>query len=344
MFDINFYMKTYERIKNGDIDLDFFENCRDKNPRVYNLEPTNDCPMRCQMCPRTTMMTRKIKYFKKENFINAVNQIKPHSKKDWNNWKVFCEDKFGIYENDVPSENHFFLYIIPNIIQLHAYGESLLDKNMPEYIKILSEKGFKSYFSCNPANINIKKTEEMFANGLDYIKYSIESTNDQEHKRIRGDASNFTKGYKKIKKLLDIKEKNNYNIKIVVTMLDLNRTNQKEDFNKLKDAFRGCDVYLYLKSEDQQWYREDFHGTKSIHWSRPCLHPWMSMSINAGGEVVACMEDFNSELILGDIKKDSLSDIWNGQKYKEFRERHFNLKDKKFKCFARCDMKLVGNV
>ena len=39
-------------------------------------------------------------------------------------------------------------------------------------------------------------------------------------------------------------------------MLDLNRTNQREDYEKLLKAFEGLDVYIYLKSEDSQWYRK----------------------------------------------------------------------------------------
>ena len=107
------------------------------------------------------------------------------------------------------SENHFFLYIIPKVIQLHGYGDPLLDKNMAEYVGLLTSRGIPSYFSCNPANINVEKTAEMFENGLSFIKYSIESVDDESHKQIRGAASNFTKSYKKIAQLLEIKKKNN---------------------------------------------------------------------------------------------------------------------------------------
>ena len=32
---------------------------------------------------------------------------------------------------------------------------------------------------------------------------------------------------------------------------------------KLKEAFKDLDVYLYLKSEDTQWYRGVDHGTNA---------------------------------------------------------------------------------
>jgi radical SAM protein with 4Fe4S-binding SPASM domain len=182
----------------------------------------------------------------------------------------------------------------------------------------------------------------MFENGLDYIKYSIESVDDESHKQIRGEASNFTESYKKIVKLLEIKKKNSYRTTVIITMLDLNLSNQQEEFSRLRRAFEGLDVYLYLKSEDQQWYRQDFHKTCSVHWSEFCKHPWMSMTVKSNGEVAMCMEDFNNDIILGNAKKDLLYDIWNGEKYRRFRMDHID-RVRGIKCTEQCDMKVIGH-
>ena len=349
MIDINFYMnfhttnkqlleKTY--MKSKDDLYKELENIRSKYPVIYNIETTNACNMKCKMCPRTTMMTREVSTINRESFISVIDQIKPWTKEEWNKWENYVIENYGIKPDEM-SENHFFLYIIPDVIQLHGYGDPLLDVNMPEYIKLLSERNLKSYFSCNPANIDIEKTVQMFDNGLDYIKYSIESVDDERHKKIRGDASNFNESYNKILKLLEIKKKNNYKTTIVITMLDLNNDWQEEEYEKLLKAFDGLDVYIYIKSEDQQWYRKDYHGTKSVHWSEVCKHPWMSMTIKSNSEVAMCMEDFNNEIILGNVDDNSLYDIWNGKTYDNFRWDHINLK-RGIKCSEECDMKVAG--
>jgi len=348
MIDINFYRKfdglrmkleAGEKMEKNDLFL-ALEELRDKNPIVYNIETTNACNMRCQMCPRTTMMTRKIGTISKELFIKIVDQLKPHSESDWKEWEKFTEAKYGV-SSDGMSENHFFLYVIPKVIQLHGYGDPLLDPNIGQVVKILRDRGFYSYFSCNPANISIEKTAEMFENGLDYIKYSIESVDDARHKEVRGQASNFSESYKKILELLDMKAKRGYKTAIVITMIDIHQKDQAEQYEKLKEAFHGLDVYIYFKSEDQQWYRKDYHGTKSIHWSEVCRHPWMSTTIKSNGEVAMCMEDFNNEIIFGDAAKESLYDIWNGKKYAKFRRDHFELAPG-IKCTGQCDMKVIG--
>lgn len=349
MLDIDFYMKLHKFRKELDsgkvYDREFLENelerLRNKEPIVYNIETTNACNMVCKMCPRTTMMTRSIETIDRETFIKVIDQLKPHSKELWAKWVDFVDKEYGIKEDDM-SENHFFLHIIPKVIQLHGYGDPLLDKNLAEYIRLLKDRGFYSYFSCNPANINLEKTYEMMKSGLDYIKYSIESVDDAIHKQIRGEASNFKKSFEKICKVLDYKKENNLTTIIVITMLDLNRTNQKEDYDKLLAAFEGLDVYIYLKSEDQQWYRKDFHGTKSVHWSEFCKHPWMTMTIKSNGEAAMCMEDFNNEIIFGNVNESLLYDIWNGEKYVQFRKDHFDV-NPNIKCSGKCDMKLIGD-
>ncbi|KAF0135231.1 MAG: Uncharacterized protein FD145_57 [Candidatus Saganbacteria bacterium] len=350
MFDIEFFMRVHElkkRLLKGEKfdKKDIFnelEEKRSQDPIIYNIETTNACNMRCKMCPRTTMMTRSVETIDKETFINIVDQLKPFPAERWQKWEAFVGQQYGILKNSM-SENHFFLYIIPKVIQLHGYGDPLLDKNMAEYVKILSNKGFFSYFSCNPANISIDKTVQMFENGLDYIKYSIETVDDMLHKQIRGQASNFTDSYKKILRLLELKKERKYRVTVIITMLDLNLETQKVEYERLKEAFKGLDVYIYLKSEDQQWYREDYHGTKSVHWSEYCQHPWMSMTIKSNGEAAMCMEDFNNEIILGDAKEESLFNIWNGEKYRKLRNDHFDLSPD-IKCTNECDMKLVGNL
>jgi MoaA/NifB/PqqE/SkfB family radical SAM enzyme len=348
MFDINFFMKVHtlemqlREGKNFEKEYLFnkFEEFRSKDPVVYNIETTNACNMKCEMCPRTTMMTRPIETMNDEAFNSIVTQIKPFSEKNWKEWEEFVLKEYGIPKESM-SENNFFLYIIPKCIQLHGYGDPLLDKDMPQHVEILTKKGIGSYFSCNPANINLEKTIQMFENGLSYIKYSIESVDDMRHKQIRGKASNYTDSYRKITKLLELKKTKGYQTTIIITMLDLNRKDQAEEFQALKEAFKGLDVYIYLKSEDQQWYRKDFHGTNSVHWSEFCKHPWMSMTIKSNGEAAMCMEDYNNEIVLGDVLKESLYDIWNGEKYRKFRKDHFNLLSG-IKCTSQCDMKIIG--
>jgi radical SAM protein with 4Fe4S-binding SPASM domain len=350
MFDINFYMKIadikrkmmMEERHDSTYVMEAFEAARSHRPYIYNLETTNACNMVCQMCPRTTLMTRDINSISPDLFARIADQIEPHSEETWKRWEAFAESHYNVGPNEM-SENNFFLYVIPRVIVLHGYGEPLLDPNLGGYVKQLSARGIPSYFSCNPANINVDLTIEFFENGLDYIKYSIDTIDDIAHKEIRGNASNFSKAHEKILKILEIKKRQQLKTKIVITMINLGLENQAKEFAELKSYYEDQDVYIYLKSQDQQWYLDNPHETQSIHWSEFCQYPWSSMTVNCTGQVVKCPEDFNSETILGDLSSESLKDVWNGKLYANFREDHF-LKETSSQCFERCDMCVAGDL
>jgi len=348
MIDINFYQKFFglkQRLMKGEkfgkeVLWNLVEYYRELSPTIYNIETTNACNMKCKMCPRTTMMTRKIEIMGLKDFENIVSQIRPWDKKEWEQWQTFVEKNYKVDRNEI-SQNNFFLFDIPRVVVLHGYGDPLLDETISQKVYTLSKKNIPSYFSCNPANINLEKSLETFKNGLGIVKYSIESVEDNIHKQIRGEASNFSNSYKKIVELINKKEKQNLETKIVITMLDLGRPHQEEEFEKLKEKFKGYDVYIYKKSQDQVWYQNKEKNTSSIHWLEPCQFPWSSMTIKSNSEAVQCVEDYNNEIVLGNAKKESLYHIWNGKKYDRLRRAHFDVKPG-IKCSERCDMKLLG--
>ena len=328
-----------------------FESFRSKEPVIYNIETTNACNMTCIFCPRTTRMTRKIEHLHEDLSQTIVDQVRPWTKEEWEKWENFISKEYGIQKNDM-NQNHFFLYIIPRVIVLHGFGDPLLDKKLSGRIRILSKKGIGTYFSCNPSNISVKKNIEMMESGLDYLKYSIDSIDNVTHKKLRGTASNYTKAYEKIMQTLEEKEKRKLKTEVCITMIDLQRPTQMEEWERLKEVFKGANVYIYLKSQDQTWY-DDLQGKKdphaaagmSVDWSEFCHYPWSSFAIKSNGEVAMCTEDYNNEIILGDIKKESLHEIWNGKKYNEFRKTHFEKQtgDKCNMCTDHCDKKIIGD-
>jgi len=351
MIDVKFYMKVHslkQAILRGELKgadknriRERFEEMRSKKPVVYDAETTNACNMKCIMCPRN-LMTRPITLMDMELFKKILDQIEPINEDIWNNWVEFVGKEYGIGQ-DEKSENHFFLYVIPKVLVLHGYGEPFLDKHMPERIKFLSEKNIPSYFSATPANINIDNAEEIFANGLTYIKFCIESIDDDKQKKIRGPAADFTESKKKIFKLLELKKKHNYKTAIIITMTGLDYDWQKEEFEKLKVFFKDEEVYVYFKSQNQKWFQDKDSITKSIHWAEFCQFPWSSMTIKSNGKAVGCIGDYDAELIVGDTKKETLYDIWNGRKYAQLRREQFGT-PLDCKCAKRCDMKMAGDL
>ncbi len=102
MFDIHFYQNIYrlkqELMLHGAMDYEqmweSFESCRSREPAVYNIETTNACNMRCEMCPRTTMMTRPVSTMEDAVYERVIKQLRPFTESEWSAWEAFVEDKY----------------------------------------------------------------------------------------------------------------------------------------------------------------------------------------------------------------------------------------------------------
>ena len=64
-------------------------------------------------------------------------------------------------------------------------------------------------------------------------------------------SSIFTDPYEKILELLENKAKYDYKTTIVITMLDLNKTKQEDEFARLREAFNDLDVYVGRKLKEE---------------------------------------------------------------------------------------------
>jgi radical SAM protein with 4Fe4S-binding SPASM domain len=58
--------------------------------------------------------------------------------------------------------------------------------------------------------------------------------------------------------------------------------------------------------------------------------------------VVTCTQDYNVEMVLGNVREQSLEEIWNGKPYADLRRWHVEgTFPEDHKCSGRCDQKKV---
>tara|TARA_B100000965_G_scaffold405987_2_gene442302 strand:- start:1544 stop:2629 length:1086 start_codon:yes stop_codon:yes gene_type:complete len=355
MIDINFF-KSSNNIKNritkGLVSINQLEEIekeldelRSKKPIIYNIETTNYCNMKCVMCPRTLYMTRKNIWIDDDLFDKLTNQVTTHDADSLKNFWEFIENDYKQDVNEV-SENGFYFSIVSRCLILHGFGEPFLDKKLVERIKMCTSKNIPTYFSCTPATMTVEKAKKVMDAGLDVLKFSLDAMEEKKIQEIRGKRANFEDSVKKILELIEYKKNNNLKTLLVPCMIDMA---EKDIDLKMHEDFinfwKKYDVYAYIKSQDNRWLyetEENIKKNKSHYAKQYCEYPWLSVSIMADGNVVPCTQISNNELVLGNINKQSLEDIWNGPKYKELRKMHITGNfPPNHKCDKKCDMKKI---
>lgn len=352
MYDIKFFQNVSElkqkivskefAQEDAEFVLGHLEELRNEKPFVFNIETTNYCNMRCVMCPRTSLMTRKNMWIDDETFEQVLDQICPHTKEDQNAFWDFVKGQYSIGHEE-QNENHFYFYVVSRCLILHGYGEPLLDKKILDRVQACTKRGIPTYFSCVPANIDLGKVEELMKSGLTVLKFSMDALNDEQQKEIRGKQNNFDASYNKILEVLNIEKTKKYDTKIVMTMIELGADEKaKAMHEEFLRMWRPFDVYVYVKSQDNRWYfEEDEEIQNNSHYEHQyCEYPWTSLTVMADGSIVPCTQDYDAEMCFGHVQEQSLVEIWNSEKYREFRQWHVTGQfPSGFKCSERCDQK-----
>ena len=354
MYDIDFFKNTdnlKNKITKGFLKNSDYENIsveletlRKKFPYIYNIETTNYCNMKCVMCPRTQFMTRKNIWIDDKLFEKIIADVKIHDQKSVENFWHWVENDYDQKVNEV-SENGFYFSVISRHLVLHGFGEPFLDKKLIQRIELCTKKKIPTYFSCTPATMTVEKGEKAMEAGLGVLKFSLDAMDERKIKEIRGKKADFADSIEKILKLLETKKKKNFKTLLVPCMIDLAvGPNDVDMHKKFLEFWSDKDVFAYIKSQDNRYmYENDKDLKNKSHYSKQyCEFPWLSVSIMADGNVVPCTQISNHELVLGNINKNTLEEIWNGKKYQELRRMHISGKfPKGHKCNEKCDMKKI---
>ncbi|MBQ9334656.1 MAG: SPASM domain-containing protein [Lachnospiraceae bacterium] len=105
--------------------------------------------------------------------------------------------------------------------------------------------------------------------------------------------------------------------------------------NKVKILLRKSDEYLSSRGGDAPNRSEVIDVSQ-----RKCALPWCQMIVRPTGEVSLCCNDPYGKMTLGDLNKESLTEVWYGQKYTELRQKLLKGRGEVEHC-SRCDTFMV---
>jgi len=288
---------------------------------IMQIELTNNCPFRCVMCPRTHKMTRDtglmdINLFKK--IIDELVELNPQYK-----------------EGTLP-------------IWFHHFGESLTHPDFADFIRYANGKGVGTQMSVNPLMFSKKISQDLIDANPTHLLVAFDGHDNESFEKIRGLPKAYEKSKENLLAFLEQKVASGSKIRIVISIIDFPLNGEKGDEmrTELESFWRsvpGVDDVLWKpftiwigdtaainglkrpKTEAEQ-FMQSYMDLRKV----TCDFPWKRVAIAWDGGVIPCCHDYNNIYPLGNVKEQSLKEVWNGPKMVALRRelRSGNVKNK----------------
>jgi len=260
-------------------------------PLLLDVEITNACNLDCLMCYRQ-IMTRRVGFMDKEVFQKIINEAASY--------------KPGI--------------------RFIRYGEPLLHKDIFSFIRFVKERSLIAHMTTNGLLMDEKAIDNILASGLDSIIFSFQGAGKKEYEKIRNNNSYDTLRAAIIN-LKSRRDKNGLDrpfIQITTTFLDETEKERKGFIKEWQEVSDKVDYWytslLRLSNVKRIKPLLARQRVKEVADQGKCIEVMTKLSVNWNGDVTACCGDYDGALVLANIGKNSLKEIWDSQKLTSIRK------------------------
>jgi radical SAM protein with 4Fe4S-binding SPASM domain len=272
---------------------------------VYNIELTNNCPMKCVMCPRTEHMTREIGNMDFDLYRSVIDQMVADNPEH-------CSGK---------------------LVALHHFGESLMHREFDRFIAYAEGKGVSTVLSVNPITFTDRVIEQLLESAPSQLFISLDGHDDKSFFAIRGVEDAWERSRDKLFKYLERKRERGVKTRIVVNMIDfrLNRNSidqLKDYWEKVPGVDEFCPKTFGTWIGDAQEINQLKDGALNVLANADrrqsyvsCNRPWEILTVTWDGDVVPCCYDYDKKEPLGNVRDQSLLAIWNGEPMQRLRRQ-----------------------
>lgn len=268
---------------------------RQDMPRYYNVELTNRCNMRCEMCKN--------------------REIPSHR-------KVFMErGLLQRFMREIDGLGRCWLMLVKQ-------GDALVHPRFPEMLSVMRKAEHRHVITLttNAYNLNEANVRAVVDNDVDYVNVSIDSVRPETYKAIRGVD---------LQPVLDNVEALRRAVAAAPgcrTRLSVNMVVMRSNADEVEEAERyWADKCVFLTLQQANVWVLDSAEAGNDNWTLvnaegedryPCNTPFLNMVLNADGTTSLCCSDWNNQVLLGDFNSQTLREIWQGEAYARVRRCH----------------------
>ena len=265
----------------------------DKFPKYFLIETINTCNARCIMCgidfdKKTKAVIKKDLF---EKITQEISQHRDHVEK----------------------------------VMLYLDGEPLMDKKLPERIRMMKEAGVKIVnIATNASLLDEKWGKALIDAGLDEVYITIDSLKKDVYEEIRV-RLDFDTVYQNTINFIALRDKMKSGLVIRLNMVlqELNKDEEPEFQKHFQKLLSPQDFVKVRKSHNwgstvdiRDWGDEvDVNGY-------PCIALWGTCVIHVNGDVPLCCLDTETRHHLGNVGKQSIEEIWTGKIMADLKRMH----------------------
>lgn len=289
-----------------------------KAPTSIHVILLNKCNLACVMCP-----------------YHSPKYKEHHSSNYFDDLKIMSIDTFEKIAK-YAGENGVAL-------QLGQIEEAMMHKNLIEFIQIAKSTGVPSiHLTTNGTLLTKEKAIQLSNSGLTSIMFSIDASDPETYKRIRG--KDLVELEDKIKFFLSLEKAKKMNTMASFILQD-QKTEEREDFLNKWRGFGIKQVTYYVLTDHNlktgEFIRKEEHYDKGKRYA--CASPWVQSVVFPDGDISLCcktMTDvgWKGVLEVGNINKEEFKNIWNGTRYKDLREELIRNSFKQFSTCSNCQI------
>jgi radical SAM protein with 4Fe4S-binding SPASM domain len=272
-------------------------------PFVVFVDPASACNFFCPFCP-----TGHRQLIEETGRFQGVMKLDLFHK---------IIDDLGAFEHPI------------KVLRMYKDGEPFLNKNLAKMIIYAKQSSFVDYIdtTTNGSLMTPERLAPVLEAGLDKINISVDGMNREQYLKFTGFDFNFEQFVKNVKWLYNNKGGCEVVIKIP---RDLITKSQEQEF---LDTFGDYCDRIFIENFAPCWPEFDveiYTGVKITEgiYQQPvkptdtCPYIFYSISVNTDGLVSSCFLDWGRKLIVGNVRTESLKNIWHSKKMNILRRQH----------------------
>ena len=272
-----------------------------KTPFVLFIDPSDACNFKCSFCPTGDSMLMK-----------GVGR--PLKQMPWDLYKKIIDDACEFEEKI-------------KVIRLYKDGEPLLNKHFPDMVRYAKESGCceRVDTTTNASLLTADKAVEIAEAGLDRMNISIEGMTKEQYLEF---SDYRMKDFNEIVDNVRVFYENKKNCEVIVKINgDALTDDQKKQF---VDTFGPIADGIWIESVMSCWPEFELRNGVRVNNERGiygqkikevsvCPYPFYSFSINPEGSASLCFLDWGRKLVIGDVIKQSVREVWEGDVLNNYR-------------------------